>query len=414
MQQKTITVPSNVNVLVEYVSGDLRVAGWDRGELMAKTDGDQLDLADGSDPITIACYEDLILYLPRLANLTVEKMSGDVSLQALQGPINLGPVSGDLTMDAVGPVTLNKIHGDASLRNVGAINATSVEGDFVVRGAHGACVLDSIGGDASLRDIDGMVTIQNVGSDLYVRNVRGSVTANAGSDAALYVDPKPGQQYVVTAGSDLIARLSPEPNVKLHLTANSPESIQVDFPGVEVPRDCSECHVVVGEETPGMAEMVLQANDDLLVTSQASKWEDAADFGVGMRDGLEWPLPPDFSERINKRVQAALERANAHLEAANRRAEAAGQRASIKVEAAMRRAEAKARAAEVRARRGSEHVHANINIGRWKWDLTPGEAPAEPANPVSDDERLTILKMLQEKKITVEEAEKLLAALEGK
>jgi hypothetical protein len=34
--------------------------------------------------------------------------------------------------------------------------------------------------------------------------------------------------------------------------------------------------------------------------------------------------------------------------------------------------------------------------------------------PVSDDERLTILKMLQEKKISVEEAEKLLAALEGK
>ena len=54
-----------------------------------------------------------------------------------------------------------------------------------------------------------------------------------------------------------------------------------------------------------------------------------------------------------------------------------------------------------------------LNIGRWKWDITPG-ASVEPGGRVSDEERLSILKMLQEKKITVEEAEQLLAALEGK
>ncbi len=414
MQQQTISLGPNPNISVHNVSGDLRVAGWDRSELMAKTDGDTLDIAAGSDPITIACYEDLILYLPRGANLQVERVAGDASLQALHGPVTLGPISGDLTMNDVGPITLNEVHGDTSLRNVGAINAGNISGDFVVRGVHGPCVLDNVGGDASLRDVDGIVTAQNIGSDLYVRNVHGAVNATAGGDVALYVDPQPGQTYDVTAGSDLIARLSPEPNVKLHLTAGSPESIQVDFPGVEVPQDSAECHVIVGTETPGMPEMILQAGDDLAVTSQADKWESAADFGVGMNDGMEWPLPPDFSERINRRVQAAMERANAHMEAANRRAEAAGQRASIKVEAAMRRAEAKARAAEVRARRGTGHVHANIKISRWNWDLFPGGEPAEPNAPVSDDERLTILKMLQEKKITLEEAEKLLAALEGK
>ncbi len=162
--------------------------------------------------------------------------------------------------------------------------------------------------------------------------------------------------------------------------------------------------------------MLLTAGDDLLVTSQADSWESAADFGVGMGDGKDWNFPPfelpdDFSERINRRVQAAMERAQSHLEAANRRAESAGHRASIKIEAAMRRAEAKARAAEVRARRGQANLH--VGIGRWNWDISP-HGPDQAAAPVSDDERLTILKMLQEKKISVEEAEKLLAALEGK
>jgi SHOCT-like domain/Toastrack DUF4097 len=414
MQQQTITVDPNPNVVVHNVSGDLRIAGWDRAELMAKTDGDTLDLAAASDPITIACYEDLILYLPRGTNLQVERVSGDASLQALTGPVKLGPVSGDLTMNDLGAVTLETVSGDISMRNIGALNADSVSGDFVLRGGHGVCAIDSVGGDASLRDVDGMITIQNIGSDLYIRNAHGSVSATAGSDGALYVIPKPGQTYDITAGSDLIVRLPPDSNVKLHLSAGSPESIQVDFAGVNIPEGCSNCQVVIGSETEGMAEMVLTAGEDLMVSSQADKWESAADFGVGMTDGLEWPLPPDFSERINKRVQAAMERANAHLEAANRRAEAAGQRASIKIEAAMRRAEAKARAAEVRARRGAGNVHANINIGRWKWDLSPNEMPLEAGAPISDDERLAILKMLQEKKITVEEAEKLLAALEGK
>jgi hypothetical protein len=414
MQQQTISVGANPNVNVHNVSGDLRVAGWDRNELMAKTDGDTLDVAIGSDPITISCFEDLILYLPRGANLQVEQVAGDASFQALHGPVTIGPVSGDLIVNDLGPVTMETIGGDASMRNVGAMTAGTIGGDLVLRGGHGVCLVDSVGGDASLRDVDGMATLQSVGSDLYLRNIHGAVNANAGADAALYIDPQPGSTYDVTAGSDLIARLPPESNIRLHLIGGSEESIQVDFPGVEIPHDTHEFDVVIGAELEGMPEMILTAGEDLLVTSQAGEWESAADFGVGMGDGgFEWPLPPDFSDRINRRVQAAMERASAHMQEASRRAEAAGQRASIKVEAAMRRAEAKARAAEVRARRGQAPMRANINIGRWKWDISP-EGPESINVPVTNEERLTILKLLEEKKITVEEAEQLLAALEGK
>ncbi len=409
MQQQTIAVSVMPNVVVESISGDLRVAGWERSEIMVKTDGEKLKIAPGTDPIVISCDEDLILYLPRGANLRVEKVAGDASLQALRGPVTLGPIAGDLTINDLGPVTLSMVSGDASLRNIGALSAEDISGDFILRGAHGICAIDTVGGDASLRDVDDMMTIQSIGSDLYVRNVHGAVNVTAGADVALYVDPKPGLAYDVTAGDDLIVRLSPETNVKLHLTGGSSESIQVDFPGVELPDDCSGCEVVVGKETEGMAEMLLTAGGDLLVTCHAAPWESAADFGVGMGDSSEWPLPPDFSERINRRVQAAMERTQAHLEEANRRAENAGHRASIKIEAAMRRAEAKARAAEVRARRGQFNIH----VGRWNWDLTPHDV-GQTGAPVSDDERLIILRMLQEKKISVEEAEELLTALEGK
>ena len=113
MQQQTVPVNPNASVLIHAVRGDLRVAGWERNELMAKTAGSQLDLVSGTYPITLSCDDDLILYLPHAAALQVENVSGDASLQALGGPVTLGPVDGDLIIKDLGPVTLGTVSGDA-------------------------------------------------------------------------------------------------------------------------------------------------------------------------------------------------------------------------------------------------------------------------------------------------------------
>jgi DUF4097 and DUF4098 domain-containing protein YvlB len=414
MQQETITTTRNVNVKVDHVPGDLRVAGWDRTEIMAKTDGDELHLVDQDGEVSVGCNEDLILYVPHDSTMDIKEVSGDASVQALHGALRIGPVAGDLTMHDVGALNLDTISGDASLRKAGAVTAKSISGDFSLRVGNGPCAIETIGGDASIRDVSGEVAIQSAGSDLYIRNVRGSVNVSAGADVALYVEPFPGNVYTATAGDDIIVRLPPEVNLELHLTGSVADNIQVNIPGVEFSGDATSYDLLVGAASENIARMYLSARDDLLVTCQKEAWESAADFGVDMSDSGNWgipplpplpPLPPDFSERINRRVQAAMERAQVHMEAAGRRAETTGRR----VEAAVRRAEAKARAAEVRARRGQ----VNMNIGRWEWDLTP-QGPGDAAQAPSDEERLTILRMLREKKISVEDAEKLLAALEGK
>ncbi len=416
MQQQTISAAQDARVKVEAIHGDLRVAGWERPEIMVKTDGDELQLTSDNGEARVSCDEDLILYVPHQADLEIQIVSGDASLQALHGPLRIGPVAGDLTMHDVGPVNLDTVSGDASVRNVGAVTAKSISGDFTLRVGNGPCAIENIGGDASIRDVNGEVALQSVGSDLYLRNIRGSVNVTAGADVALYVEPIPGHIYTATAGDEIIVRLPSEVNVELHLVGGDAENIHVDIPGVEFPGDSATYDITIGEAAENIAKMYLTSGDDLLVTCQAGAWESAADFGVDMADGSGWgippipPLPPDFSERINRRVQAAMERAQSHIQDASRRAESLGRRAEVKVEAAMRRAEAKARAAEVRARRGA---HVNMNIGRWEWDLTP-HGPVETGAQTSDEERLAILRMLQEKKITLEEAEKLLAALEGK
>jgi hypothetical protein len=104
-----------------------------------------------------------------------------------------------------------------------------------------------------------------------------------------------------------------------------------------------------------------------------------------------------------------------------------------KVDEAMRRSDRKVREAERKMRQAhSAHLESRMqNIEQLKMRhagqfVPPRDLSSQPFNfglnaskveeanqPVSDEERLAILKMLQEKKITSEEADKLLAALEG-
>jgi hypothetical protein len=104
-----------------------------------------------------------------------------------------------------------------------------------------------------------------------------------------------------------------------------------------------------------------------------------------------------------------------------------------KVDEAMRRADRKIREAERKMQQAhSAHLESRMqnieqlrmhHAGQSVPPRDPSSRPfnfglntseAEDANqPVSDEERMAILKMLQEKKITSEEADKLLSALEG-
>ncbi len=98
-----------------------------------------------------------------------------------------------------------------------------------------------------------------------------------------------------------------------------------------------------------------------------------------------------FGERISRQVEQATSRAAKRAEEAARRVE---------------------RHAERQARRWK----GTVSTGPWNWDFNSQNVPtppAPPSEPVAEEERMAILKMLAEKKITAEQAEQLLNALEG-
>ena len=373
---KRLTVGPEPKIRIESVKGDLRLVGWDNDEILAKSDDDALVLQQNGDEISITCPDDLVISVPKNSAVHILTVSGDMSVRGL---------ASDFEVDTV--------NGDVSIRDIGTVSLGAIESDFSLRGAKGDVHVKSVGGDASLREVGGSLTLDSVSDDLAVHGVGGNLKVDVDEDVVVHLDPKAGQEYTVMAGDDILLVLPSDANVTLTMSG---DEINVHLPNVQ-PEDTTTRVVTLGD---GSAQIKLDAGGDVLVTDREDAAESADEFGnfagmmfdwgnLGREIGQNWG---DFGRGIGER--------------ASKRAQEAAARAARKAEAAARRTERNLE------RKFGKHAGRRGAKLSWTWDSS--QMPKAPkSEPVSDEERMTILRMLSEKKITSEEAEKLLSALEG-
>lgn len=362
---KTISAGRSPRIQIDSISGDLSLVGWEGDDILLKADDEELTVEQDGDQVRISCDDDLSMRIPKGASVTIKKISGDASIRGVMGGIELTDIEGDLSMRDVNSVAIDTVHSDFSLR-----------------GAKGNLSIRKADSDVSVRDVDGGVALDSVADDLALRDVRGNVSANVGEDVVMYLNPQPGNAYSVTAGDDILLVMPPKANAMLTLNG---DEINIDWDGVATDKDATSRVITLGD---GSAVFTLNAGGDIRVSDRSDAGESAEDFGNFAGMGMDWS---GFGERISRRVEQATARAQR------------------KVEEAARRAENKARDVERKSRR----FKGGLEIGRWSWDFSPKGVPMPSKPQVSEEERLAILKMLQEKKITAEQAEQLLSALEG-
>ncbi len=360
MTSRTVPAGRAPHITIESAGGDLSIVGWEGEELLIKTDDDSRFSQDG-DRIVLSCPGDMALRVPRLASLHIQTVGGDLALRG---------VAGDIQIQSTG--------GDASIREVNNVSLANVSSDLSLRGARGQVDIRSVGSDASLREIQGDVTIGSVGDDLALRDVRGSLKVNVGSDVVLSLAPRRDNLYSVEAGDDVMLVLPAETDADLALEGNP---VIVNWPGME--QEGTGSHSLkLGK---GGAKISIRAGGEVRLSSQERAQQSPDEFGNFAGMMMDWS---DFGAQLGAQI--------------SQRVEAATQRAARHAERAARKAESRLRG---RGRSG---------MGRWDWNFDPGMAPPPaPREPVSEQERMAILKMLADKKITAAQADELLAALEG-
>jgi len=439
MEKQFVTTSESPKVVLE-IHADLRLKGWDELQVAAKTDSeDNLSIEQQEDTIRVRCTSDCKVSVPRQANVTVEAVHGDATIKGLEGELTVQEANGNLNLHGAGPTQIKTVRGNLSVKNVG--------GDLQVT---------SVDGNASVRDVQGDLIISDVvRGNLTLSDVSGNASAKVDGNATLSLDPAPGEQYDFTVNGNLLCNLPADASVAVHIARAG--QVTVNIPGVELAQAGDEpIEFTLGD---GDASLKLSADGNIFIGSQAASWDAMGHFDFDFDKKFEGfgekfaGMGEAISEQVTQQIEAQMEMIESQIEAqlsgltarlgalglsheqqerVAERAREASERTSERVQEKMRRAQEKLdrkmaeaqRRAEQRAREAERrtHVHerhAGVKEQRgWHFDWpSPPVPPAStvPLNdPVSDDERMVILRMLEQKKISPEQAEQLLSALEGK
>lgn len=178
-------------------------------------------------------------------------------------------------------------------------------------------------------------------------------------------------------------------------------------PAGPTPEVMADIGAQVGHDIGAMADEIAAVVEAQVSAMMATLNERLAHLAETLPGKLrDVGIPEDEIARITERTQHAMARAGHH---AQHQAERAIHKAERRLAAAQRRDERRAGRGE---RRGWIFSGGPSPT---KWGAASAGAPTAPtAEPVTTEERLAVLRMLQENRITAEQADQLLAALEGR
>lgn len=416
MEKKSVSTSQAPEVIIEQVGGDLDVKGWDRPEVAVFYESDQLKLEEQDDVVRIRCDDGgCDVRLPNQATIELQQVHGNARFKLLDDRLEIEQVHGSFAISSAASVKVDTVHGD--------LWARGIAGDFLARQVHG---------NATLRDIEGACELGEVMGNLDLRHVVGSVQAVAHGNVRMRLAELCGTKYSLQADGNVNCRIPEDASLKLQLASHA-GLIKVRMAdGTQIFQQ-PQTELTLGE---GKVEMSLSAGGVLYLFGEEPEVEEEKSAGID--------LGPDFDRQLNEQIQAQIEaqmmemtsRLNEQMaqistrlsgiglsaeqkERIMERARAARERASERAQERVQRAREKLdRKLEEAQRRHEARTHSR---GKHTWSFQWPSPPAPPSPPqpprppaASEEERMMILRMLEQKKITVEDAEKLLAALEGR
>jgi ElaB/YqjD/DUF883 family membrane-anchored ribosome-binding protein len=378
------------------------LTGWERPELLVRG-------PKSSD----------IHHLPELGVVELQAERHCLVQAPLQTTLEVdGSVDGNATINLLlGPVKVHSVDGHLQINSCGPLKVHSVDGHLNVRAVAGSCQIDSVDGNARVAQVAGDLLLHKVDGNLVISEVVGNVQAETDGNADLSLALVHGQHVQVSADGNIVCRIQPDASVKVRLEAEG--AIRVKNLG-ETRRSEDDClEFQLGD---GGALLDLRADGDITLLGA-----DLREFGA--RLGFEAEVGEEMGRRAAELGQQIAQQVEAQVTVLTREMEEKlarmgendqmANKLQERLTSTMRRAEEKLaeamRKIEVRAADRTPEVDRRRK--GYSWQAPPPAPPAPPVpprrNPVSDEERMMILRMVEQGKISVEQAEKLLAALNG-
>ena len=390
------------HIHLEAVHGDLVLRGWEHQEFSAAVAPNALTVRQTEQAIFVTTTDDCVLQVPRLSRVRIGMIAGDATINGIQGDCQIEKVAGNLVLRRSGDVVIQQIAGDLAANNI--------DGNLTV---------EEVAGDAAVSTVTGNCTLSLVHDDLSIGMIGGNLHATAGDDLAVRINPQAGSSYTLRAGGDLSCRLPG--NADAQIQAQAGKNLRVrGIPGHE-----NEARPHAGAQSftlgSGASVVALVAEGDLQLTVSDTFWASGSplDVDVAMEMSMR---AAEIAQQLGTQIEAQVLSVSRQLDEklsqfaggedlatkVQERVQAALRNAESKISEAMKSAEVRINQAEQRAAKMEERQRRQPAA----WQAPPPPKPAKPEKPpLSDDERLQVLRMVEDGKISVDQAEKLLAAL---
>ncbi|MHC1739745.1 MAG: hypothetical protein AB9897_01395 [Anaerolineaceae bacterium] len=367
---KQTIVPMKVDAkLIVRTSADLFIEAGDQPQLMATVDdGDSFRMKDNNGIIYLQANSDTKLVLPATASLVLERVSGDASILGMQGKVEV-----------------QKVGGDLHFQGLSNISVDSVGGDCVFKEITGPVDIKRVGGDLDGFKV-GDISIYGAGGDVELSSVQGKVQITSGGDVHLQLSGETIRETHVRAGGE----------IDLVVLENAVAILELNSQGEEISVHACGQHLDVEEEhyslPLGKGGEVVELNAGGAINVREGK-DAMGEFSFVFEDlGDSWR---DFGREIEEKIRHSMKGVNHQLRHAGWEASNAMRHAAGHLD-------------QFTQRPGPDGKVYGFGFGPDEESPAPKQKKA-----ASDEERMLVLRMLQDKKISVEEAEKLLQALEG-
>jgi hypothetical protein len=405
-----LQVPATLLIKARQVLGNLRVNGLD--QLDAEQVRGNLSLSNVKEAGVAEVY----------GSLTVDQMS---SLSVV------GTIFGSAALKGVMVADLQNVRGNLRVKGTDHMRASRIGGNLQAKEIGGPLELDQVGGNATLKDIAGPVTLGQVAGNLAAKGLAsGAKAPMIGGNLALNGAIGAGRTYHFQTRGNAALRLPEETNA--HLTVSAKGKILSSLTLLDEVREGNTLRGTMGD---GGAEIAVEARGNVILGGGSPEVgaEVGAEIARQIEDSLQAIDLEAIGRQVSEEMDAALSRLQIKLESVDW--EKMGVRTQQAVERAMGQMHRNMDRMVEKAARHQEQLERKMEREQRRLDQmerrrqqaaerqykagAPASAPE--AEQVSerlegeldvDEERLSILRMVEQGQITPEEAEMLLDALQ--
>ena len=422
MFEQTVETSATPHVTVTECLGNLVVRGTEEQQITVRVECEAEDvvLERTGESFTLTAPDDCFLTCPPATTLTVGTVQENLVVEEVKGPVTVGTTRGNVNLSAVGPAALEQTYGNLHVRQVtGGLQVQVTRGNAWVHQVEGALRLNTVRGNLAAAGLVG---------GLVAEQVRGNVR--------LGPPFSPGQTYQLSSNGNLALHLPADASLRLALRTRG--GVYPDVPGLTLEKTEGEIRGTLGA---GEASLEAQVGGNVYLgpVEAEGELEEEMEFDFAphleelgaqiearvaeameeLEERLEEELGRIDDEEISRRVERVTARATEQArQKAERMAERIAERARRTAERATERARWEAGREAERARREAERAAERTRLqterAERRWQRASGQRPRPEREPATDEERLRVLRMVEEGKVSPEQAAELLTALEGR